>query len=211
MKQQPLIDGIDPTARHDEDFYATPAWQTQALLRRIAQRDSSYGLRLFEPCVGDGAIVRELPLPWWVVTNDVVVREPFLPDFLLDARRPESWDAFARLGPFDVVATNLPFDVAFDIAPHAYAHAEGLLALLLRLSWMEPTEDRGPWLRDHPPTSAIVLPRTDYRGNGKTDSVTSAWFLWDRGLGLQLPPFDFVTKDERDELIGLALIRTHGL
>jgi len=197
VKQPPLLD-VDPTARRDEDFYATPRWQTHALLRRICRLGSWHGLRFFEPCAGDGAIVRELPRHWHVTTNDIVAREPLLPDFLLDARRAESWD---RFGSFDVIGTNLPFDVAFDIAPYAYSHADGLLALLLRLSWLEPTEDRGPWLRDHRPTSLIVLPRTDYRGNGKTDSVTSAWFLWDRGLGLGLPATDFVTKDERDELI----------
>lgn len=201
-EQQTLLD-VDPAARRDSDFYATPSWQTRALLRRLRGLVTWQDVTFFEPCAGDGAIVRELPTRWSVVTNDIVQRDPLVPDFLLDARQASSWDSFARRGPLHIIGSNLPFDVAFDIVPHAHAHAEGLLFCLLRLSWIEPTIARGAWLKDHPPTSAIILPRTDYRGNGQTDSVTSAWFLWDRGFHLQLPAFDYVTVDERDELIGL--------
>lgn len=198
MKQPPLLD-VDPAARHDEDFYATPTWQTRALDARRPLLD--WGGLHVEPCVGDGAIVRALNPALPFVTNDLVQRGDMLPDFLLDARRPETWTAFAHAGRLDVVISNLPFDVAFDVAPLAYDAAGIGLVLLLRLSWLEPTEDRGPWLKAYPPTRVIVLPRTDYRGNGKTDSVTSAWMLWAKQPWFCDPGFEVVTKDERDELI----------
>lgn len=198
-RQRSLID-VDPTARRDEDFYATPAFQTHALLARRPMLD--WGGVHLEPCVGDGAIVRAMnpALPW--ITNDIVARGGWVPDFLEDARRPESWARFARLGRrIDVVVSNLPFDIAFDIAPLAYDAASIGLVLLLRLSWLEPTEARGPWLKAHPPTRAIVLPRYDYRGNGKTDSVTSTWLLWAKQPWFCDPGIEVVTKDERDALI----------
>lgn len=198
MEQGVLLD-VDPYARRDEDFYATPTWQTLALHARRPILD--WGGVHLEPCVGDGAIVRALNTALPFVTNDVVPRGDLVPDFLLDARQPETWAAFQRAGRLDVVITNPPFDVAFDIAQHAYDAAEIGLALLLRLSWLEPTEDRGPWLREHPPTRVIVMPRYDYRRNGKTDSVTSAWMLWAKMPWFCDPGIEVVTKDERDELM----------
>ena len=69
---------------------------------------------------------------------------------------------------------------------------------------MEPTDERGPWLKAHPPTRVIVMPRPDYRGTGKSDSVTSAWFIWAKDREFCEPGFDFVTKAERDELMRAA-------
>lgn len=211
MEQGQLLDvTIDTTARRDEDFYATPSWQTRALLKRLRGLVTWREMTFFEPCAGDGAIssIISAETRWRVVTNDIVQRDPLVPDFLLDARKPSSWDAFAKHGPLNIIGTNVPFGDAFDIVPHMHAHAEGLLFCLLRLSWVEPTIERGTWLRDHPPNHAIVLPRTDYRGNGSTDSVTSAWFIWDRRFSLRapafsMPGFDFVTVEERDELIAM--------
>lgn len=197
MTQPSMLD-VNPSARRDEDFYATPAYQTRALLRRLRLRP---GMRIFEPCCGDGAIVRELPSSVTVITNDIVERPPLLPDFLSDARRAASWDAFAACGRFDLVITNPPFNVAFEIAQQALARCSKLI-LLLRLSWLEPTDDRGEWLAAHPPSGLIVLPRYDYRGNGSTDSVTSAWVIWETAgdpIGITDEfGIDIVTKAERD-------------
>jgi hypothetical protein len=57
--------------------------------------------------------------------------------------------------------------------------------MLLRLSYLEPTEDRGAWLNSHPPTDLIVLPRISFTGNGKTDSVTCAWIVWRKQCNTQ--------------------------
>lgn len=198
MTQESLID-VNPMARHDDDFYPTPAWMTRALLRRVPLR--VWGGLTIEPCAGDGAIVRELPPACSVVTNDLVDRPPFVSDFNLDARKPLSWETFrAQAGPIAVVLTNPPFDVAFEIIRGALEVAEVGVIMLLRLSWLEPTDERGEWLAAHPPTRQIVLPRHDFRGNGKTDSVTSAWMLWANRPWFCEPGIEVVTKAERDEL-----------
>jgi len=69
--------------------------------------------------------------------------------------------------------------------------------MILRLSWAEPTVQRGAWLERNP-YSLITLPRHKFRKDKKgTDSVTSAWFLWDKHLALVN---DTVTREERDSL-----------
>ena len=208
MTEQIQLLDVDPYARHEDDFYATPFWMTRALLRRLPSLTQVTG-RLVEPCVGDGAILREL-YGWHttadVLTNDIVKRGAILPEFLLDATRRATWQAFARTGRLDVVVSNFPFDVSFGIVTQAYEAAQVGLALLLRLSWLEPVNDppRGAWLQLHPPTRLIVLPRHDWRGNGSTDSVTSAWMLWAKEPWFCAPGLEVVTTNERDELIASA-------
>lgn len=202
MSQVALFEEIgDPRGRRDDDFYRTPVFQTQILLRRLPIL-STVRLSVFEPCAGDGAIALNLPRQLDVVTNDIVQRDPLIPDFLLDARKVESWAKFERLGKFDVVPSNPPFNEAFDIIGHSIKRARIGVAMLLRLSWVEPTEERNEWLAAHPPTRMIVMPRYDYRQNGKTDSVTSAWFMWDLCGGTFCQPgIEIVSLAERDELI----------
>jgi hypothetical protein len=192
----------DPHIRRDEDFYATARWMTQALLRRCPLTNLSlWNGRLVEPCCGDGAIVLALPSDLDVLTNDVVARGGMLPEFLLDATLPETWAAFARTGKLDAAVTNPPFNEALAIVQQAYSAVEIGVVMLLRLSWLEPTEDRGPWLQTHPPTRVIVMPRYDFRGDGKTDSVCAAWMLWAKRPYFCDPGIEVVTKGERDELI----------
>lgn len=200
MKQQALLD-VDPSARRDEDFYRTPGWMTRALLRRIRLRAD---WRIFEPCCGDGAIVAELPDHLLVVTNDLVIREPFVPDFDLDATKTESWDEVEADGTIDVTLSNTAFTVTFDIAQHAVQRSVHGVVLLQRCTWIEPTQDRDEWLAAHPPDAQIVLPRWNFRsrdGKGGTDSAPPSWFIWNRASTLCEPGMQVVTGRERDELI----------
>ena len=135
MKEQPSMLDVNPSARRDEDFYATLPWQSRALLRRLGHRLVSASGAIIEPCVGDGAILRELLNCYPnldVMANDIVVRDPMLPDFLLDARARGSWQTFRRARPIAVCATNPPFVDAFEIAEQAYDHVDEALILLLR-------------------------------------------------------------------------------
>jgi len=185
------------SARHPLDFYSTPAWMTRALLRRLTFRPSY----VLEPCAGQGAIadvLRQQPNVLHVETNDL---DPSTPcDSHEDASRPEYWLSLTQRthNRPDVAITNLPFNQADAIVPLAVQSVR-LFATILRLSWLEPTNGRQEFLRCAPPDKLIVLPRHDFKGQGATDSVTSAWFLWGYvGVGR---PIDVVTKAERDELI----------
>lgn len=199
MKQSSFLEQ-NPTARRQDDFYRTPRWMTEALLRRLRLH---FNWTLFEPAAGDGAIVTPLRARGYrVVTNDLVTRPPFRLDSEGgDARLEHVWRAAQfTFGPLDVSVSNLPFDVAFPIVQRALEFSEQGIAMLLRISFVEPTDDRGPWLALHPPARVIVLPRYSFRGVG-SDMATCAWFVWNIGAEIATPGVDVVTKDERDELI----------
>lgn len=207
LKQPTLLD-VDPHARRDSDFYATPTWMTRALDRRRPVQD--WGGVCFEPCAGDGAILKALnpALPW--VTNDLVPRGGLIPDFLLDATKPESWTAFARLAKrLDVVITNPPFNVALPIVQLAVEHAAIGVAMVLPITWLEPTEDRSLFLLEHPPTRVMVLPRWKFRGVGSA-MTTCAWMLWAKQPWFCDPGIEVVTRAERRQLIDEEVRATHA-
>lgn len=164
--------------RRQNDFYPTPEWATRELLRHVPQ----IGGYILEPCVGDGAIARVID-----GDNRVVYGSDIDPQmncsFCGDATRRDFWAGVRETmfeGRIDWVVTNPPFNVASQIVPLAYEHSDKGIAMLLRLSYLEPTEDRGAWLNEHPPTGLIILPRISFTGDGKTDSVTCAWMVWDK-------------------------------
>lgn len=201
MKQNALLD-VDPSARRAFDYYPTPAWMTRALLRRVKPFD------VIEPCAGQLAIVNVLRSEsgvGFVESNDL---DPSTPcETHLDAARPEYWAGIAgRLHnrPYWGV-TNVPFDVADVIVPLAVKTLP-CFATILRLSWLEPTAARQRFLEKHPPRTLIVMPRWDFKGRGATDSVTSAWFIWEQGRSSVTRGIEIVTKDERDELIAQGTV-----
>lgn len=161
--------------RREHDFYPTPSWATKELLKRIP-----VGGMVLEPCVGEHDIALPLNMDdrvLGVLTNDLDRQRTAR--FHEDATDPAWWKA---LGPIDWVITNPPFCVADQIVPLAVKHARRGVAMLLRLTYLEPCEGRGAWLAKYPPNELIVLPRISFTGDGNTDSVTCAWMVW-----LQLP------------------------
>src|SRR4051812_23502812 len=132
--QQALFD-VDPAARRDHDFYETPSWMSVALLKRIPIRG-----RVLECCAGHGAITRVL------VADDritVTSNEPYQDcqgaRYTCDATKRSTWSAWR---PFDWIVSNPPFNLAEAIVPLALEHARIGVAMVLRLSWFEPTLDR---------------------------------------------------------------------
>lgn len=160
------------------DFYPTPEYATRELLRRVPQINGY----ILEPCVGDGAIARVIDGGSRVVYGSDI--DPQMNcSFCGDATRDDFWTGVRETmfeDRIDWVVTNPPFNVAAQIVPLAYEHSDKGIAMLLRLSYLEPTEDRGAWLIEYPPTSLIILPRISFTGDGKTDSVTCAWMVWEK-------------------------------
>lgn len=173
------------------DAYFTPPWQTAALLKRFPIEGS-----VFEPCAGDLSIVRVLsesaPRVQGIYTNDIDPDRKT--NHHLDAARQDSWEKFPQC---DYVITNPPFNKALDIARYGFFTFRKAMVLLLRISFMEPTQARQLWLMSHPPHAMIVLPRWSYKGNGSTDSVTTAWFIWQRGKSDFSEPIQVVPQDEK--------------
>lgn len=157
------------TARLKHDAYMTPPHYIAALLAEVNIWGS-----VFEPCVGDGAIaneLRRLPAVQGIDTNDIDPNRGA--DYGFDASEP--WPMSTS---WDWVVTNPPFSQALPILEQALTYNR--VAMLLRLSFLEPTEERAWLLESNPPTRLIVLPRYSFRPPS-TDNVTCAWAVWGGG------------------------------
>lgn len=175
------VSTLDTGDRSAFDFYPTPSWMTRSLLHFHPSISSA---RVLEPCSGDGAIVRVLEAAGCsVLTNDIDTRHPAQTHH--DATDPKYW---ASLPYVEWVITNPPFNVALPILQLALSHATIGVAFLLRKTFLEPTEDRGPWLMEHPPARLIGQPRYSFRGKG-SDSVSCDWYVWLRHPGTWYDPF----------------------
>lgn len=161
-----------PKKRSLVDFYGTPEGATKSLLTRVSISGS-----ILECCDGAGAISSVLAAEEGIsriITNDLYpTREG--KDFYLDATAPASWRSFPAV---EWVVTNPPFALAPRIIPHALNHASVGIAMLLRLTYLEPCENRAGWLERNPPSNLIVLPRISFTMDGSTDNVTAAWMVW---------------------------------
>lgn len=165
--------------RRENDQYFTPGWATQALLDNAPE---ICGRAFVECCVGRQDIARVLLESGQFTdggeSNDIDYR--MAATFHLDATQPELW---ARLQSADWVVSNPPFNRAAEIIPKAYEFASAGIAMLLRFSYLEPCFDRAEWLAAHPPTRLIAVPRISFTGDGKTDNVATAWFIWQKADG----------------------------
>lgn len=164
--------------RRKNDFYETPEWATHVLLESIPGITHPYsafhGPRVLEACAGDGKIANVLKQQktLQVITNDIDKTKPAT--YHYDMTDEASW----ALGQIDWTITNPPFSHAIEILEHAHKHSRIGVAMLLRLSFVEPTFKRQEFLAKFPPQKLIVLPRISFTGDGKTDSVTCAWMVW---------------------------------
>lgn len=157
--------------RRPFDAYFTPASAVETLLKYAP----IYG-RVLEPTSGDGAIARPLiDHGCEVITNDL---NPAMPALMHgDATDPAWW---TKGNGIPWVVGNPPFNRAAEIVKLAHEHAHIGVAMLLRLSFLEPCDNRAEFLAEHPPNCLIVLPRISFTGDGKTDSVTCAWMVWNK-------------------------------
>jgi len=191
-------------ARRANDWYPTPAWATEILMKRLDNDDEhEYLTGVLEPCAGKGDIVKVLEKHFfnvWTVDIDPEMAKFNRPGYhrTEDTASPDYWSTPATI-PY--VITNPPFSKAQEIVSLAYQKTSRVLACLLRLSYLEPTEARGEWLSIYPPTNLIVLPRISFTGDGKTDSVTCAWVVWDKvGALKNQPPIEIVPKQALEAL-----------
>lgn len=174
-------------ARRENDRYLTPGWATATLIERAPE---IYGETLLDPCCGDGRMALALASRFRLIrVNDLDPASLAKTSALLleqgdclyqpsgaarDATDPALYDP-----PPDWLVTNPPFSHAGRIAWTALQHVEVGVALLLRITWLEPCKGR-EWLTRFPPTRMIVMPRIDFVGAGSVDSATCCWLIWQR-------------------------------
>lgn len=163
--------------RESFDFYPTPAWATEILLRHLPLE---LGEDVLEPCAGDGDIADALEAAGHAVRrNDI--RAGYGMEG--DATDPSHW---SKMGAPAWTITNPPFSLGDRIAGLALERSTEGVALLLRLTFLEPCKGRVALLSRAPPSQLIVMPRISFTGDGRCDNVTTAWMIWHR-RGVQSP------------------------
>lgn len=177
----------DPLERYD-----TPAWMVRALINEAPQLLTYYGPDVFfEPCAGNGAIMRVFKTAGRrMIGADIEPRNTTVRK--IDTLNGRPWPSDVRGRP---VVTNPPFSRGADVFRAAIDNRAPLIALLLRLNWLEPVDDRA----DIPaPHRLIILPRIGgHWFTGKsTDSITVAWHIWSYGVGdaIVQPPITRVRR-----------------
>ena len=178
---------MDKSAKKRQfELYETPRRLTRTLLRSAHHSlwypDTNY--TICEPCVGDRKILDVLK-PYFTgakfITNDLDPDHEA--DYHINAQKDEFWQIAQREhGQIDFTITNPPFSAAIEILKRAYAYSNRGVAMLLRLTFLEPTKLRESFLKRYPPNQMIIFgqPRPSFTRDGNTDSVTTAWFIWDK-------------------------------
>ena len=174
------------------DFYTTSEKLTEQLLLNYPISKNKV---ILEPCNGKGHISNYLKqVGYKVITNDIDTNQ--IADTYYDASKPILYQIKC-----DIVITNPPFNLATEILANSLKIADEVI-MLLRLSFLEPTKNRRDVMnryKDNLVKVVIINPRPKFREDTtNTDSVTVAWFIWNKQfswkqLGIDCP-FDFITN-----------------
>lgn len=174
--------------RKDLDQYPTPVRMLDCLLPSLYLMDNGRSGYLhsnhviLEPFAGDGVISNGLKeLGYSVITNDA--DERYDCDYHVDMNGVD------RLWPCDWIITNPPFSLLNEFLPLALQSAHVGVAMILRLTALEPTTEngnRGRTLAQYADNMRYLMtfgsPRPSYTADGRRDSVTTAWFVWIKGF-----------------------------
>lgn len=216
MNVLPARQNTTPLQTTDFEFYETAEPFTRWLFSYWRAHMRGINGRCFEPCVGNGAIVRASGHGHWF-TNDLDTRWP------ADVHKCATDETLWRAHEFDWTATNPPFTLAVPILKHALKYSRVGVAMYLRLSIHEPLKegDRRSFFRENRPTAMLTLPRFAHqrsraRGIWSTDSMTSCWCVWDKRETKQVidyPPtsvlddlaaFTPIYRERMDALMGFT-------
>jgi len=169
--------------RRELDQYYTEESVTKYLINHLPEYLPN-PLTFLEPCVGEqhiSKVVRQMLKPCILDINDIDTTKAVSEktSFFLDMTKEESWQF---LGNYNLIITNPPFSEANKIVPLCFKYSD-ICCVLLRLTWLEPTKDRAEFLKmsnDYLHKLIVFNPRPSYTDDGKSDSVTTAWFVWDK-------------------------------
>lgn len=193
MTQRQLLDPGPAAAKastvREREAYFTPADATRVLIERAPEVS---GQDLLDPCCGDGRMAKALMEARRFRScriNDIVEPDALaVPGCRLASAEDAAHPSLYIPAP-DAVVTNPPFGHAGAIAHLALQRARRAVALLVRLTWLEPcgASVRAPrgerrWLTTCPPTRVIVLGRISFTGAG-SDSAGYVWAIWLREPG----------------------------
>jgi len=170
--------------RRADDFYATPAFCTRAILPRLSPFSTA-----LDPCAGEGAILKVLDdsvlkkrwSKYWGIELDhkraMQCRQVANGCTHADALTcPNHWWLDVN-EPFDLIITNPPFSLAQEFIEKALASGAKEIAFLLRLNFLG-SQKRAAFWKKHPCEIYVLPKRPSFTENGKTDATEFAWYVW---------------------------------
>ena len=157
--------------RIDNDFYETPKKLTLSLLKHCPFIEG----KVVEPCAGNSKISNCLIEEGYEVkATDIIQGVSY------DATKLDYWKLIAD-NP-DWTITNPPFNQASEILKYALDFSQLGVAMLLRLTFLEPCKSRAELLKFYADNLVAIIPvnpRPKFRKDTKgSDSATVAWFVW---------------------------------
>jgi len=173
--------------RVEHDFYPTPKWCVARLMEKL---DFWTGDNVWlEPCAGNGAIIKAIKelYPADDETWKIVELQPEFEQELKTLSENVVIGDYLTTDPgkVDVIITNPPFSLAFEIIKKALESKPRVVCMLLRLNFLG-SKERSSFMRENTPDVYVLPNRPSFTGKG-TDSIEYAWFVWseDNGYGSQ--------------------------
>mgnify|MGYP000088286008 CR=1 FL=1 len=157
--------------RQKDDFYATPAAATDALLSVETFKGG-----VFEPCCGEGHISKRLIEHGYTVESSDLINRGYGTsgrDFLFEREQRDN------------IITNPPYaKMSLQMARHAQSIARQKTAFLLKITFLEGIARRS-FFEDYPPIRIWVFSRRmALMKDGQSYSggmMCLAWFVWETG------------------------------
>jgi hypothetical protein len=159
-----------------DDFYPTPRWATEALLKM-----ENFEGSIWEPACGNGAISEVLKKAgyWDVKSTDLFDRGYGLGNinFLDENRYP--------FNNVNNIITNPPYNLADEFVLHGLKSCKKKLCLLLRIQYLEGMERAETVFKNTPPSRIHMFSEriTFYKNGIRTGAggtTAYAWFVWDK-------------------------------
>ena len=163
----------DGDKREFADFYPTPAYVTEELLKR-----EKFSGDIWEPACGEGHISKILGQQGYKVRSTDIIDYGYGEsniNFLRD-------EFFARLPKADNIITNPPFMYATEFVYRAKEMANNKIALFLKTTFLEGVERYKIFQdQEYPLKIVYQFSRRIAFGNSKNGGMLAfAWFVWDK-------------------------------
>lgn len=162
------------------DFYPTPSWAVHRLLEVLPLP----GGKWFEPCAGDGAIIRAVQ----EVRKDISwLANEIQPEMKKELEKIQgvnlvTSDDFLKMPTIlhsdcKVIITNPPFNFALECIQQSQKLQVDYVVFLLRLNFLA-TKRRAKFMSENTPDVYVLSQRPTFTFNRERDSIDYAWFVW---------------------------------
>lgn len=181
--------------RHKWDYYVTPIEPICEFIEEFwMQEPAAFSYSIFDPAAGGDA---KNPMSYPTALDLMGVPEDNI--FTMDIRQDslaELKGDYLKLKSVNcfTIITNPPFDLAVPFIRKALddVKAGGFVIMLLRLNFLGSKERRQFWAENMPKYIYVHHRRMSFTGDGNTDSIEYAHFIWQKGVNPEFPKLKLI-------------------